>query len=351
MDSNIVNVHKTTLLKTIKKYPKTLLEFESLISIFDKMRVFDSFDTRKLVSMNEEQLDAIYLLLRVSNKIVSDFVDNITQTMCDTIILKLKTSDEMIYDQLWQDINNFVSELVCCRRLKHAHSELISTLSTALSMIFYKNLDIPDTFYIKNKKMLHKLADQLVSETNNHIGTHRTRMINYLNDINLKMIVTQLNINVKKLIAEHCLELDIFVEQSVCNPLNYCIYQSSFSVLHPFIVHNFTISENELLKSIRQKTHIKLDASTKNYIYGKTVFSKKVSVHKIYQLISYIYDCQIVFYTRKGSKLKMIQIGDTHSKKVVIYNDGNQTHTIHLTCEHFIPCYSKKAVTRAILTC
>lgn len=231
---NIKNIKRTTWFRTLELYPKTIAHMKLLIDSVDRVGIFNKYNIRKMDKMSGKRLDMIYAILRICNKIFTDYLNNITNYISVSIknLIDMENLyDNCLLDQLNQDIDFFISNTigenypVLTMNAVSIRILFEDYLKKTFNKNFYRKLfkknKINDKFYVNNEAKFVYLVDKLVKSTKEILVHNLDRMVDFLDKIfdlecpskTIKEICICLeNFDLKNLFEEHCLELDIYSE-------------------------------------------------------------------------------------------------------------------------------------------
>ena len=75
----IYHVENATWLKTVIHYPRTVGQMKLLISIVDKMGIFNKFNLNLISQMSGHRLNILYAVLRIINKLFNKYSDYVVK--------------------------------------------------------------------------------------------------------------------------------------------------------------------------------------------------------------------------------------------------------------------------------
>ena len=116
-DIPIKYIDQATWLKTIEHYPKTISHMKLLVSIVDKIGIFDNLNLTETCEMNADKLNILYAILRIMNKVFNKYVDYVVKKIFRDGLEEIfncthLTYYDLFFDQLTQDIDHFVCSLL-----------------------------------------------------------------------------------------------------------------------------------------------------------------------------------------------------------------------------------------------
>ncbi|XWV26218.1 putative orfan [Tupanvirus soda lake] len=304
-DIQIKHANHALWLRTMEHYPKTVGHMKLLVSIVDKMGIFDKFDLSKTSEMDADKLNIMYAVLRITNKVFNKYLDFVVRKIFRDGLKEIfecthLTYYDLFFDQLSQDIDHFV-----CLTIKIDYPDITQEsvehkfkeyLRITFKKMFYVNIikkleyDISNNFYEKHEKLFAQMAQEFIIYTKEFLAETYETMKIFLDKIfephcSKEMqndIITALNehIDLKALFEENCMEIDIYCEQklddelewsdpfssesdkqykiseinNILKDIGYQIYESKepappyLSIFQPFIDHNFAKSADDLFE-------------------------------------------------------------------------------------------------------
>ncbi len=238
--SKIKHMDDASWFKTINHYPQTFGHLELLVSVVDRMGIFDNFDISKICQMDEYKLNIFYAILRITNKVFNGYVDFTVKKIFIHNLMQLFpcneiTAYDLFFDQLTQDLDHFV-----CITFKSMYPKMdesiiklkfINYLKSNFDKNFYKNILkklnylMDKNFYSKNDKFFSSIIHEFVSYTKETLTeTYETMTLFSVRifDTNCSRKTTneiidsiKKHINLDSLFNEYCMELDIYCEQKL----------------------------------------------------------------------------------------------------------------------------------------
>ena len=228
----IKQMENSVYFKALDKYPQTIGHMKILISTIDKIGIFDDFDMSIIKNLDGIRLDAIYIVLRLFNKTYNSFLSNsigiIIKELDNIIRLERISSKASFIDQLMQDSDYFINKLISENREFHNIKDQLTTfLKETFERKYYQNIfrrnNISMDLLIKdNDYTIRNLSDKLCHEINEFVNSCK-KFKNYLihifdinKDFDNIFDVIQIKKNdLKNLLKEHSMELDIYFEQKL----------------------------------------------------------------------------------------------------------------------------------------
>lgn len=239
-DLQLKNIKQADWFKTMEHYPKTVGQMKLLVSIVDKIGIFDNFDLVKTSEMNSNELNIIYAILRIMNKLFNIYLDYVVKnifmdSLKDIFICSHLTYYDLFFDQLTQDTYHFVCSMIKLQYPDMNENIIKNKFNDYLKMTFqktfYKNIikkleyTIDDIFYKENEKLFISIINDFISYTSDTLSeTYETMKIflKKLFDTNCSEEITneiinalKKHINLKNLFQESCMEIDIYCEQKL----------------------------------------------------------------------------------------------------------------------------------------
>lgn len=277
-DKKIKYIDQALWFITMEHYPKTIGQMKLLVSIVDKIGIFDNFDLIQTSEMDAKKLNIIYAILRIMNKIFNKYLDHVVKKIFRTNFKQIfkqnnsKTNHYNLFlEQLTQDMDHFV-----CFIIKNEYPnmdkntiklKLVEYLKSTFQKNFYENImkkiscKINNSFYTKHDQILSNTVDQFITYMKQNLDEIYGTMIIFLEKVfnkNCKYqtlfdisVSLERHINLKNLFFENCMEIDIYSEQKLDDelensdsPLNQNIEDAKEIVLldsideDPIIVRN-----------------------------------------------------------------------------------------------------------------
>jgi len=382
----IKHIEQANWFRSMDHYPKTVDHLKLLISIVDRIGVFNNFELAKTSDMNKQSLNIMYAILRITNKVFNKYSDYVVKKIfVDQLkqLFKPTPSDtyDFFMDQLIQDIDYFVSLIIKSHYPKldinYISGKFITYLQTTFKNSFYMqivkklNYDIDDVFYIKYDQLIKKIIKDFVRHTISTLHDTYDTMIIFLgkifdhqcSDRMIHQIIVALKkyIDLDSLFKEQCMEIDVYCDQKLDddhgtdknskknsnkNPnknsnnnfklkeIGYQIYQnnSAPTILQPFVDHQFVKTTNILLDAIikilsdYQLVPGFMDKSIKDLQNSNTKtinLSPNIPPEFIFHIISRLLDIKIVLM---DSKLSSIAIDNTRHRRPQVVDDNDHFH-------------------------
>lgn len=224
--------------KTLEQCPQTIGHMKLLITAIDKIGIFDKFDLLKMRNMDSKKLDVIYGILRIINKIFNSYLTSSTKIIIDEIkdmnIFKNSSYNDSLFDQLTQDIDFFISGIIKkeypTMNIFNVKNSFIEYLKNTFDKYFYRNIfkktnnRINERFFTDNDDKFLCMIEKLAIHTKEILFDKCEMMIDLLAKIfstdcsikTLQEIISLLKQNdLKNLLKENCLEIDIYSEQKL----------------------------------------------------------------------------------------------------------------------------------------
>lgn len=296
----IKNINGALWLKTLNHYPKTIQHMKLLVSIVDKIGIFENMDLAKTCNMDSNKLNILYAILRITNKLFNKYLEHVTEKIFCNNFKKIffctnVTHYDLFFDQLTQDVDHFICYFIKRNFPKmekeHVKNELFDYLSFTFKKRFYENImkklsyDVKNDFFKKNELLFENIINDFICYTRETLTeTHNTMKIflvkifdtkcsnQVLNDITNSL---KIHIDLDTLFKENCIEIDIYCEQKiddednistkaiminvkkindVLKNTNLQIYHDNMygthNILQSFINHNFVNNNEDLIKII-----------------------------------------------------------------------------------------------------
>ncbi len=245
-DTLIKNITNASWFRTIDHYPKTIGHMKLLISVVDRIGIFEEFDLTKTCNMNENKLNIIYAILRITNKVFSGYLDYVVKKIFRDGLTEIFTCThltcyDLFFDQLTQDIDHFVCLTIKKDHLnmdeKNIKNKFVNYLRYTFEKVFYQNIikklyyDIDDNFYEENNELFDTMIREFIVYTKDTLSeTYETMKIflykifdqecstEMLDDI---MYALKKHIDLKSLFKENCTEVDVYCEQKLDDEMEW----------------------------------------------------------------------------------------------------------------------------------
>jgi hypothetical protein len=271
-DIVIKNIGSANWFRTMDHHPKTVGHMKLLISIVDRIGIFDNFDLAKTNSMEENKLNIIYAILRITNKMFSGYLDYVVKKIFRDGLMEIFTCThltcyDLFFDQLTQDIDHFVCLTIKkeypLMNEKNIKNKFVEYLRYTFEKVFYQNMikklcyEIDDIFYKENDELFNSIALEFIVYTKDTLSeTYETMKIflykifgqecstEMLDDI---MLALKKHIDLKSLFKENCTEIDVYCEQKIDDEMEWFDY--SFDKNQDFI-----LSDDNNIKKIKKDT-------------------------------------------------------------------------------------------------
>lgn len=252
-DVRIKNINGAGWFKTMDHYPETIGHMKLLLSIFDKMDIFNDFDIIKISEMNQKKLNILYAILRIMHKVFNKYLDHVVKKIfrnrlkeifaVNTTNMKNTSNYDIFFDQLTQDIDHFVSEFVKIQypilEEKNVKNEFINYLRLTFEKFFYRttmkkmSYNMEDNFFWKHDDVFVIMMKEFIEYTEETISETYKSMKIFLDTIfddkcseeMLQEIIAALkkHIDLRSLFGESCVEIDIYCEQRLDDELKKCV--------------------------------------------------------------------------------------------------------------------------------
>ena len=236
----IKNIEQANWFKTMNYYPTTIEHMKLLISIVDKIGIFNKFDLRMTVNMDANRLDILYAILRIMNKMFNGYLDYVVKKIFrdglkELFICSHLTNYDLFFDQLTQDIDHFICSIIKTyypnMNDKILKLKFINYLRSTFDKTFYDDIikkleyNINDKFYEKHNELFLSIIQEFITYTNETLTETYETMKIFLDKIfspycsqetiNEIMIALKQHIDLKNLFIESCMEIDIYCEQKI----------------------------------------------------------------------------------------------------------------------------------------
>lgn len=243
-DTKIKNINQANWFKTMNQFPRTISHMRLLISIVDKIGIFNKYDLIKTSTMDKNKLNIIYAVLRIMNKVFNKYLDHIVKNIFRDGLKELFSCSHLTYydlffDQLTQDLDHFACLIIKTHYPKLDEEiikfKLINYLDTTFKKTFYENImkklgyDNSDNFYIQHENIFIHMAQDFIKYTRQTLTETYETMKIFLDKIfnpqcskeTVDDIITALkkHIDLKNLFKETCMEIDIYSEQKLDDEL------------------------------------------------------------------------------------------------------------------------------------
>lgn len=245
----IKNINNSKWFTTLGLYPRTIGHIKILVSIFDRIGIFNDFDLTTLSDMEADRLDIIYAILRITNRIFTIYLDHVIKKIYIPHMKEIFVCTDFPFydafiDQLSQDIDHFIGSIVYCSSeieetdVKNKfvnylnlifkdkfYETIIKKLPYRIDEIFYKKND--STFvYISKKFVKYTFSSLIIPHQEIKIFLQKTFDQQCSSETMKEIILIIKNsVNIKKLLSEPCLEIDIYNEHML-NDLSYQMLDS-----------------------------------------------------------------------------------------------------------------------------
>ena len=278
-DAKIKNISKAIWLCTMEHYPKTVGHMKLLISIVDKIGIFNKFNLAETSAMTAPKLNILYAILRITNKLFNGYLDYVVKKIFrdglkEIFICTNLTYYDLFLDQLTQDIDHFVCSIIKTHCLNFTEqlikTKMVEYFRSTFRKTFYENImkklsyDVGKNFYKNNNELFQTMTLEFITYTRETLtDTYDTMKIfleiifsNECSDQMLNEITSALekHIDLKSLFDENCLEIDVYCEQKLDDELEWSSEKDCINWSDTIIPYNFDKMEideiNALLKDI-----------------------------------------------------------------------------------------------------
>ena len=238
----IRNISQSEWFNSICQHPKTIGEMKLLISIMDRLNIFKNADLNQIAQMDHCRLNILYAILRITNKMFNKYLDYVSKRIFSGILREVFTCNniglyDLFFDQLVQDVDHFVCGSIQSilggdqnsKAKSQIRSDLKSYLLTTFKKPFYQQIskklsyDLSDKFFTENPKIISSIVNQYIAYTKDNIYDSYYNMVYFSENVFNKNCSDQViltimdtltkHINLKELLEEPCIELDIYYEQ------------------------------------------------------------------------------------------------------------------------------------------
>ena len=239
-NTKIKYIEQASWLKTMDHYPKTIGQIKLLVSIFDKIGLFNKFNLSEIGTMESKRLNILYAVLRIMNKVFNKYLDEIIKNFYNDIYKKMfgnmithQNDYDLIIDQLLQDTDHFV-----CTLIRSHYPDLTSALvknkfvehlKCTFQKSFYKNLfkkyNITYSIFDKYQNLFSEMSNEMVKITFNSLNQTYKSMKLFLDKIfspecSYQTIINIMNlieskVNLEELFNYNTPEVDIYSEQKI----------------------------------------------------------------------------------------------------------------------------------------
>jgi len=239
-DIIIKNIDQSDWFRTMDHYPRTIGHVKLLVSIVDKIGIFNKFDLAQTSNMNSNKLNIMYAVLRIMNKVFNKYLDYVVKKIFRDGLKEIfycthLTYYDLFFDQLTQDLDHFVCSVI---RLDYPNMDAVSIkykfvmhLQFIFEKAFYQNIikkltyNIDSNFYIAHNNLFLIMAQEFVKYTKEMLSETYETMKIFLEKIfspNCSegtifeiMAALEKHIDLKNLFKENCMEIDIYCEQKL----------------------------------------------------------------------------------------------------------------------------------------
>ena len=303
----IVNIKNAEWLRTITHYPRTVEQMKMLVSVLDKVGITNKYDLSMTQSMNSENLNIFYAILRIVNKVFNGYLDYVVRKIficglkdlfvCTDLVLY-----DLFFDQMTQDFYHFIPLMINLYPNKTdvliIKKHFCDYLRTSFSKPFYEELitkldyDITENFYVENNQFFLNMTQNFLEYTHQCLSETNESMDIFLEEIfnsdcsretidNILECLKQ-HIDLDNIFEESCVEIDIYSELKLnseiddlelsfsdffCGQKNtdillqnigYHIYENNnkykndMDIFQPFIDHNLISSKKDIIEMLLQ---------------------------------------------------------------------------------------------------
>ena len=245
-DKKIKHINQAFWFRTMEHYPKTVGHMKLLVSIIDRVGIFNNFDLVVTSEMDAKKLNILYAILRIMNKVFNKYLDHVVKRIFRNNLKQIfkqndsKTSHYNLFmEQLTQDIDHFICFIIKTDypNMDTAKIKLkfIDYLKNTFQKNFYENImkkisyNIGSVFYTKNDQRFVNIIDQFILYTQQTLDETHESMTIFLEKIFnknctphiLNEIISSLekHIDLSNLFNENCMEIDIYSEQKLDDEL------------------------------------------------------------------------------------------------------------------------------------
>jgi len=239
-NTKIRYIEQASWFKTMEHYPKTIGHAKLLVSILDKVGIFNEFNLSVIGMMESKRLNILYAVLRIMNNVFNKYLDKVVKIFFGDIFKQMfehvmtDTDDyELLLDQLMQDVDHFV-----CLMIKSYYPLLsasiikikfVEHLKVSFQKSFYENLfkkyGITETLYDKHNELFTQMSNEFVKITSDSLDqTHKSMKLfadrifsldcSYQTIVNIMNLIES-RIDTEKLFYENSMEIDIYSEQKL----------------------------------------------------------------------------------------------------------------------------------------
>ena len=300
--------------------PKTVDEMKLFFDIVDKTNIMNNYDLEKLINFSAMQLDALYTILRLVNKISNKFIEyaikKIFMVNLSEIICELQ-SNECLQDQMTECMDFFICDTIKKQGINmDVHATFINYMSYLEKILkdnfFSSILKNTDSLILDNENKIRMMVNDFVlcaksnlEETNETLKSFLTSVMtdSSMDQINNIMISISNHFELDKLYNEECMEIEIYGEQLMQirldqkqkqNKINEIIdihdsiskigyelvSETTYNIFDIFKLHNFVKKSKDLMKLIA-----KIMKLYENY-GGIIDIKNSITLKKYYNLIS-----------------------------------------------------------------
>lgn len=241
-DRKIKYIEQAVWFKTMEHYPKTIGQMKLLISITDKIGIFDKFDLVMTSEMESKKLNILYVVLRITNKAFNKYLNYAIKKLFRKEFKQILAQHfpntyyfNLFSDQFIQDLDHFVCSVIKTNYpgmdQTTIKEKLCEYLKSTFQKTFYENImnkisyHIGNEFYVEHDDFLEKLIANFIKYTNDTLGETYEMMFMFLEKIfspncsyqTINKIINSLEkyIDIKHLFKENCMEIDIYSEQKL----------------------------------------------------------------------------------------------------------------------------------------
>jgi hypothetical protein len=158
---HIENIKFTKYFSSVVSYPKTLSDLQLFLENVDKLKIVKGYNINKVLTMDSNSLDVLFIIIIISNKIINKLVANIVFNTYGSILKNIfKPEDDLKNQKIIDKINNDI------------YDYYINYFDANIDTIHVKDVDTLET-YLENKilkdecgKILEELDCDIVSLIN-----------------------------------------------------------------------------------------------------------------------------------------------------------------------------------------
>uniref|UniRef100_A0A6C0LUK2 Uncharacterized protein n=1 Tax=viral metagenome TaxID=1070528 RepID=A0A6C0LUK2_9ZZZZ len=226
MQNKIKNIDETTWFSKMKNYPDTIMHIKILIEQVDLLQIFKKYDLEKIKDLSTNQLDYLYILLRISHKLGIRYCELMTDEILNYVffnILKEIEKEEFtnqipniafdeIYDRFCADISDFFVNFLNRYVFRRQNFDMQKNINftTKYTINFLTNLfeeddyrhffsdDLSGNIFLKYPLYFDKMSEYLINLTEVTIIDHYEKLITFVEKLNnsvIENLLISLNFN------------------------------------------------------------------------------------------------------------------------------------------------------------